>query len=119
LVKIGQVRCPISIEIDICVLELFERRGAEVRVETLAVNRHRLEFAQVGAAGDVVVLVPFVSLQAAKFDALGAALKKIGVVGGVFGRYKNHVHIGPVRRLEVCQPKNQLAVFLLVDGGAP
>ena len=74
-----------------------------------------MELAQIRAARDVVVLVAFVPLQLAQLHPLRVAFEEIGVVVRVRRRDQNHVNIGPVGCLEVCQPEDQLPVFLLVD----
>src|SRR5258706_4735108 len=43
-------------------LELLQRRGAEVRVEALAVDGNRPEFRQVRSRRDLVILVAFIAL---------------------------------------------------------
>ena len=89
-------------------LELLKRCSAEVGVEPLAVDRDCLEPAQVSIAGYFVVLVPLIAFQSAQFDPFGAAVEKVGVVVRVLGCNQNHVDIGAVGRLEVCQAQEEL-----------
>ena len=98
--------------------ELLKRRGAEVGVEPLAIDRDCLELAEVRVAGYFVILIALISLQIAQLHSLGAAVEKIGVVVRVLGCNENHVNIGPVGRLEVCQAEHELSVSFLVDGRA-
>src|SRR5579863_10404528 len=98
--------------------KLFERSGAEVRIEPLTVNRNGLELPQIRSSGYLVVLVALISLQRTEFDPFGAVLEKIRVVVCVLGRNQHDVHVGPIGRLEVGQPKDQPSISLPVNRGA-
>src|SRR5580658_5266707 len=85
--------------------KLFERRGAEIRVEPLAIDRNGLEFAQVCPTGYLVVLVALIPFQWAQFNPFDAALEEVRVVVRVFDCDEDDMDIRSVRRLEVCQPE--------------
>src|SRR5215469_7761311 len=87
-------------------LELLERCGAEVRVETFAIDRHSLELSQVRPSRNLVVLIALVPLELAQFDALDIALYEVCVVFRILDCDQNDVNIRPIGGLEIGQTKD-------------
>ena len=57
--------------------ELLQRCGAKICVEAFAIDRDRLEFGEVRAGGNFVVLITFVPLELAQLYTLRIALQEI------------------------------------------
>ena len=77
-------------------LELLERRGAEIRVETFAKNGHRPDPGEVSAGRYFIVLVTLIALQHAQMNAVSIVLDKIGIVIGIFGGDQDHMQVRSV-----------------------
>jgi len=48
-------------------LKLFELRNSKDRVESFAINRHRLILVQIHARWQIIILIALISLQSSKF----------------------------------------------------
>lgn len=115
---IGQVEAARSAKVTSESSELFQRCSAEIGVETFAINRYRSELGKIGASRYLVVLVALITCQIAQFHPLSIALKKVGIVVCILCRDQNYMNVGTVGCFEICQAKNQLSAFILVNRGA-
>src|SRR6266403_737083 len=90
--------------------ELLQRRRSKVRIEPLAVDRNRLELCQVRSRGNFVILISLIPLQLPQFHLFRVVFQEIGIVHCILRRHQDHVHIRPVRSLEIGQPQYESAV---------
>src|SRR6266478_1993140 len=112
--KSGSMTCPMS-SLPFESLELLQRHRPEVRVEPLTVDRNRPELRQVRSRGNFVILVAFIPFQFSQLHLIRVVFQEVGIIHCVLRRHQDHVHIRPVRSLEVGQPQHQLSVRLLID----
>src|SRR5216683_6153731 len=77
------------------ILELLQPGNSKNRVESFTINRHCLIFVQIGARGQIIILIAVIPLQRAEFNAVKIAFHYLTVKRLVLRFHQKYVYIWP------------------------